>query len=102
MPYLFGAEESPPHEILFWRMFDRLAVRRGDWKLVRMEGGVEELYNLTDDLGETTDLSKQRPEVLKELTRAFDEWSAEMAEPMWSYPTRAEMNKYRRSRARRP
>jgi arylsulfatase A-like enzyme len=98
MPYLTGKQENPPHEILFWRMFERQAVRRGDWKLVRMENGVEGLFNLAEDLGETTDLSKKRPEMLKELASAFDEWSAQMAEPLWSYPTREEMAEYRRSR----
>jgi arylsulfatase A-like enzyme len=98
VPYLTGERTTPPHEILFWRMFDRQAVRKGDWKLVRMEGGVEELFNLAEDLGETNDLSTERPEVLRELARAFDEWSAAMAEPLWTYPTPEEIRAYRRSR----
>jgi len=38
-------------------------VRAGDWKLIkRYEGKTFELFNLRDDLGETTDLSETYPE----------------------------------------
>lgn len=42
------------------------ALRIGDWKLVHT-GNKDELYNLTDDLGETKDLAATQPEKLKEL-----------------------------------
>ncbi len=101
LPYLTGEKSGPPHETLFWRMFVRQAVRRGDWKLVRMEEGVEELYNLAEDLGETTDLSAARPEVLQGLAAAFDAWSAQMAEPLWTYPSRAELQPFRQGQGQR-
>jgi hypothetical protein len=82
-------------------MFARQAVRKGDWKLVRMEEGVEELFNLAEDLGETNNLAAERPDKLRELTQAFNEWSAQMAEPLWTYPTPEEREAYRRSRRSR-
>lgn len=43
-------------------------IRRGEWKLIHYyEDGRDELYNLSEDLGETTDLSGARPEKTKEL-----------------------------------
>jgi arylsulfatase A-like enzyme len=43
-------------------------IRHGDWKLIHYyEDGRNELYNLADDIGETTDLSATRPDKLSEL-----------------------------------
>ncbi|MEF8846469.1 MAG: sulfatase-like hydrolase/transferase, partial [Bacteroidales bacterium] len=49
-------------------------IRRGDWKLIHYyEDGRNELYNVSDDLSETTDLSAERPEKSKELAEALNE-----------------------------
>lgn len=48
-------------------------VRKGDWKLIRFyadsdDGGDRfELYNLKDDAGESRDLARERPELVREL-----------------------------------
>jgi len=48
-------------------------VRKGDWKLIRLYGegpdraNAYELYNLKDDIGETTNLAERHPEKVKEL-----------------------------------
>jgi len=43
-------------------------VRAGDWKLIkRYDGRRFELFNLADDLGETTDLAEKMPEKVKQL-----------------------------------
>ena len=43
-------------------------IRKGDWKLIYYyEDGHEELYNLTNDISETTDLSADKPELVKQL-----------------------------------
>jgi arylsulfatase A-like enzyme len=50
-----------------------ISVHAGDWKLIRLfnhgENGAHEyrLYNLKQDLGETSDLSKEKPELVQEL-----------------------------------
>ncbi len=38
------------------------AIRRDDWKLVRGEKGKFKLYNLKDDMAESSDLTKAKPE----------------------------------------
>jgi arylsulfatase A-like enzyme len=54
------------------------SVRRGDWKLIRFfhdgpqQQDRHELYNLKDDLGETTDLASQRPQIVAELSTRLD------------------------------
>ena len=58
MPALTGASTAQPHESLFWRFSQQRAIRHGDWKLVRgPQSQAWELYNLADDIGETTDLA---------------------------------------------
>ncbi|MCM2369840.1 arylsulfatase [Rhodopirellula sp. ICT_H3.1] len=49
------------------------AVRNERWRLVG-----DELYDIENDPGETTDVSKSHPEVASEMLRAFDAWWAEV------------------------
>jgi arylsulfatase A-like enzyme len=68
---------------MFWSSGGRegkWAVRSGRWKLIGQKNLVE-LFDLEADLGETTDLSKQEPQKVAELTRLHDAWLDEMAEP---------------------
>lgn len=51
------------------------AARRGDWKLVyHYDTGVRELYNLADDIGETTDMSARRPDIAHRLAAELGEY----------------------------
>jgi len=36
LPYLRGEKKQPPHEILFWRSAQNHALRKGNWKLVKI------------------------------------------------------------------
>ncbi len=84
LPYLSGNASGPPHEHLFWRYGGRAAMREGNWKLVRPGGQRPwELYDLSTDLGETTDLSDQKPELAARLKREYKTWDAQLIEPLW-------------------
>lgn len=49
------------------------SIRQGDWKLLHYyEDDHVELYNLGDDLGESKDLAKSRPEVADKLLKELD------------------------------
>ena len=83
LPVLTG--QAPTSErTLYWRMGAQMAVRQGDWKLVRYDrhadpgqgvsrktGAAEivgpKLYNLAQDIGESHDLSAQDPDKVQEL-----------------------------------
>ncbi|MCP4782072.1 MAG: sulfatase [Fuerstiella sp.] len=55
------------------------AIRDGDWKLIELyEFGATELYNLKDDLGETTDLSDSHPEKAAELKAKLKTWQTKL------------------------
>jgi arylsulfatase A-like enzyme len=82
LPWLEGKGEGRPHETLYWRFSPAWAVRDGDWKLVKTKEGVQ-LFDLGKDVGETRDLSKERPEVRERLQGKFDQWNGELMEPLW-------------------
>lgn len=83
IPYLTGEKSGSPHNQLFWRKFDSksFAVREGNMKLVSMDGGDEELYNLNDDIGESHQLdNNDEHQKLKKLSEV---WKAEMIDPVF-------------------
>lgn len=75
LPTLRGDDEAQAHhDYLYWEFYERgskQAVRFGDWKAVRapMFAGQVELFDLSQDLAESHDLSSERPELVK---RAVD------------------------------
>ena len=86
LPYLTGKARQRPHELLFWRLNRKTAVRVGDWKLLRSGGGSEnwQLYNLANDMGETIDLADKHTEKLAEMQAQWAALNGEMMEPIWS------------------
>ena len=63
-------QKSHPH--LFWRFGKKTAIRKGHWKAVRnTPGAALELYDLRSDIGETKDIAKDHPEVIRELEKAI-------------------------------
>jgi arylsulfatase A-like enzyme len=89
LPYLTGEKTQSPHAALYWRFGPQMAIRRGDWKLVRHSGSTEtELYNLAKDIGEQNNLAQSEPGKLKELKAAWDEWNSQLREPLWQAPSR--------------
>ena len=77
LPLLTGRDASPRSE-MFWQRKDDKAARVGHWKWVESQRG-NGLFDLSDDVGETNDLSEEFPDKLKELKDAFSQWKAEMA-----------------------
>lgn len=56
-----------------------LSVRDGNWKLLcTYEGAEPQLYDLTKDSGETTNLAEGNPEIVKRLTAAALAWNHSM------------------------
>ena len=66
------------HRRLFW---NGKAVRDGDWKLVVQAPGQKGvgLYDLSKDIGETTNLAEQHPDRVKEMLAALAAWKADVA-----------------------
>ena len=81
IPRLDGTGAGPPHATLFWRYGQPSAVRKGDWKLLSSGTGVPQLFDLAQDIGETTDLALSRPEIVSELEAELSDWQAQLPPP---------------------
>jgi arylsulfatase A-like enzyme len=81
---LLAGETRTHHETLFWSEGGHTgewAVRSGQWKLV-VAKEQKELFDLAADPAETKDLAGQNAAKIAELTRLYDGWLEQMAEPM--------------------
>jgi arylsulfatase A-like enzyme len=97
LPFLSGSSLTGPHESLYWRLGNHMAIRSGDWKLVKSaEGPLQagtfdsiaslagaELFNLAKDIGEKNNLAVSEPARVKELAEAWMRWNSELAKPLW-------------------
>jgi arylsulfatase A-like enzyme len=88
MPFLTQPGTERPHEMLFWRLRQRSAVRVGDWKLVRNPGWGKadagwELYNLAEDIGEEHDQADVERERFSQLMSVWKKLDQEMSDPFW-------------------
>ena len=102
LPYLSGEKKlsgektDGPHDQLVWRFGPQMAIRVGDFKLVRYDSSVDgqskkgnqgvsdaKLYNLAKDIGESNDLAAKMPEKVQELQSRWDQWDATLAKPLW-------------------
>lgn len=103
---LLSATEDLPRESLFWHFphynkhpssHPSSVIRKGEWKLIESfdPAGVE-LYNLSDDLGETRDLADTYPDRRDELLGELEAWRksvrAERMIPNPSFSAEANLN----------
>ncbi|QBY04255.1 N-acetylgalactosamine 6-sulfate sulfatase [Thalassotalea sp. HSM 43] len=83
LPYLTGEDKSAPHDILFWRNFDKgiLAARQGKDKTILFKRKDQKhLYDLDNDLSETTNLYKSNTDTFDKQNEEMQEWESELAE----------------------
>ncbi len=96
LPFLSGEKHDAPHDALYWRFGKQMAIRSGDWKLVRYDGNADtqsgnaepvttaRLYNLATDIHEDQDLAATNPDKVKELQASWDAWDQANVAPLWS------------------
>ena len=81
IPYLTGERDEAPHEYLFWEMIRSgdAAVRHGDDKLkVAYKTDTTELFDLGEDLGETTDLATAERRKAERLRKELRQWTQQL------------------------
>jgi arylsulfatase A-like enzyme len=95
LPLLTTNTQAAAHEALYWRLGGMMAIRKGDWKLVKTQKGPipdasllndlsdAGLYNLVQDIGETKNLAASNPGKAKELAEQWRRWNSELAKPLW-------------------
>jgi len=90
LPYLQNKVSAPPHETLYWRFGDQMAIRHGNYKLVQGRGvDKPQLFDLAADMGEKNDLSQSKPDLFKDLQGRYAAWNKTLAEPRWGPPNAA-------------
>ena len=82
MPVLSGASISiHANHGMGWELFEMKGYIKDNWKLLRLPQpfgtGQWQLYDLDKDLGETTDLSAQYPDIKESLIKEWNEYARE-------------------------
>ncbi len=77
------ADKPPVVRDLFWEHEGNRAVRTGDWKLVAKHAGQWELYDLSKDRVEGSDLAAKMPDKVKELTVKYIAWAKRAQVEPW-------------------
>ena len=67
------------HDVLFWKYAHGCAVRKGNWKLVRVDKQPWELYDMDADPVELVDLARKYPEKVTQLETLWKQWYASAA-----------------------
>jgi arylsulfatase A-like enzyme len=94
MPMLLDAAGAPqppgmqpvrpmPDRELFWEHEGNRAARREKWKLVAENEKPWELYDLDADRTEMHNLAAEQPEIVRELSAAYDEWAKRVGILPW-------------------
>ncbi len=96
LPFLEGKDAGRPHAALYWRFGEQMAIRMGEWKLVRADlapnrefGSIAPrpmLFHLGEDIGERNDLAATRPEKVREMQEAWQKWNESLAPAAWLHP----------------
>lgn len=94
LPTLLSKEGQQQHDYLYWEFHEmkgRQALRSGNWKLIRQPivgETILELYDLSKDIHEDTNLAAQFPEKVQELSKLMDNARTESPLFNFSRPTK--------------
>jgi arylsulfatase A-like enzyme len=74
-PDITGQRIHPEERVFYWRTPGQMAIRKGDWKLIRGLGPdmKTELFNIKKDPLEKEDLSAKYPEKVDQLLAILGE-----------------------------
>jgi arylsulfatase A-like enzyme len=93
LPALSGNKRDLGERTLYWEFYELdgwRATRFGDWKAIQHDMNKDthapiELYNLRDDIGETTNVADQYPELVAKAVQIFQEEHEPSEEYVWGY-----------------
>lgn len=106
LPLMSGKSSKAPHSVLYWRLGEQMAIRKGNWKLVKSSGGrlfdVDHavpydisqagLYDLKSDISEAKNVAGANPKIVSELARLWEHWNSSLSRPLWSPGARPRQN----------
>lgn len=93
LPTIMGNEQDLSERYLYWEFYQKegwRAVRFGNWKAIQQGMNKEirqaiELYDLSQDIGETTNIADQHPEIIEKVEAMFEESHTPSENYVWDY-----------------
>ncbi|MBT3278258.1 MAG: arylsulfatase [Phycisphaerales bacterium] len=67
LPTLLDKPGQTQHEMLYWEYVGQTAVRKGNFKAFRPRGKSWQLFDLSNDISEKTNVAGKHPAILKEM-----------------------------------
>ena len=94
LPTLLGQPGQKEHNFLYWEYYSnggRIAVRMGDWKVVRNDvkknpNSPYELYNLASDRTESHDVAAEHPELIAKAKEIIAREHTPSPVKEWNFP----------------
>ncbi len=84
VPTLIGKGHQHRHEYLYWELRDNRAVRMGNFKAVKNKAGLQ-LFDLSKDLGEKTDIAAKHPEIVVRMRKIIRDSHEDSPFFTWEY-----------------
>lgn len=84
IPFLTGKNQTPPHEALYWRNFDRgrVAIRTADSKMI-LEKEIEQLYDIQQDISESKNVIGENLIRKNALNERIERWKELLKDPVF-------------------
>jgi arylsulfatase A-like enzyme len=85
IPYLTGQNKGMPHDYLFWRKFDqnKVACRNSSGDKLIVHKDQQMLFNLNEDISETTNLIERDTKIFQTLESNYQKWNSQMLDPIF-------------------
>lgn len=80
LPAVTGQTEIPPNDTVIWWHGGRWVARDNEWKLIDMDRNAStppQLFHISEDIAETTDVRSEYPEIAQRLQKQYEEQLAE-------------------------
>jgi len=81
LPYLTGANQTAPHDYLFWRWRSQASVLEYPWKLIHLGNKESYLFDVTRPEGELKNLIQEHPDITARLDAKLKTWCATLQPP---------------------
>ena len=84
IPFITNPKKGQPHDQLYWRKFDshEIAIRQGPYKFTNFSGP-SQLYHLSDDVGEQTNLFQINSDMVHQLEKNHRQWLSQLVDPIF-------------------
>jgi arylsulfatase A-like enzyme len=82
---------ASPVDSYYWSWHNEDAIRTADWRMHRFSDHVE-LYDMHKDIGETTDIAGNHPEVVASLKTKMDRWVESLGAALTHLPPPAKLD----------